>query len=47
MRLREFGTLAEPMSEHPLALGLVLTATSTGLSQAQAKVPKRFTLRTA
>lgn len=46
-RLREFGALAEAMSEHPRTHGLVLTATSTGLSHAQANVPKGVTLRTA
>lgn len=46
-RLREFRALTEAMAEHPRAAALVLTATSTGLSHAQADAPKGITIRPA
>jgi hypothetical protein len=35
------------MAEHKKLLGLILTATSTGLSHAQADAPKGVTIRPA
>lgn len=46
-RAREFRALAAGMTEHKKLPGLVLTASSTGLSQAQAEAPKGVTVRTA
>lgn len=46
-RQREFRALTEAMSEHKRLSALVLTATSTGLSHAQADAPKGVTVRPA
>ena len=46
-RQREFRALTEAMSEHKRLSALVLTATSTGISLAQAEAPKGITVRPA
>lgn len=46
-RRREFKALTEAMSEHKRLGALLLTATSTGLSHAQAEAPKGVTVRPA
>jgi predicted AAA+ superfamily ATPase len=46
-RHREFRALTEAMSEQPRPGALVLTATSTGISQAQAEAPKGVSVRPA
>ena len=46
-RQREFRALTEAMSEHKRLNALVLTATSTGISHAQAEAPKGVTVRPA
>lgn len=46
-RAREFRALTGTMSEHKKIAGLILTATSTGLSHAQAEAPKGITIRPA
>lgn len=46
-RAREFRVLSEAMAEHKKLPGLILTATSTGLSHAQAEAPKGVTIRPA
>ncbi|MBX7207855.1 MAG: ATP-binding protein [Verrucomicrobiaceae bacterium] len=46
-RAREFRALTEAMAEHKRLPGLILTATSTGLSHAQAEAPKGVTIRAA
>lgn len=46
-RAREFRALAEAMSENKGLEGLILTATSTGISQALAEAPKKVSIRPA
>lgn len=46
-RTREFRALTEAMAEHKKIPGLILTATSTGLSHARAEAPKGVTIGTA
>jgi len=46
-RQREFRALIEAMSEHKRLNALVLTATSTGISHAQAGAPKGLPVRPA
>jgi predicted AAA+ superfamily ATPase len=46
-RAREFRALAAAMAEHKNLPGLLLTASSTGISHAQAEAPKGVTVRPA
>ena len=46
-RAREFRAMQEAMAEHKKLPGLLLTAGSTGVSQAQAEAPKGVTVRPA
>lgn len=46
-RVREFRALASAMQEHKRLPGLLLTATSTGLSHAASEAPKGVTVRPA
>lgn len=46
-RAREFRALSEAMAEHKKLPGLILTATSTGLSHARSEAPPGITIRPA